>query len=130
LTTPILETPKRGDIFWADLPSSESVGSEQYGKRPVLIISINTINASLPICVIVPLSAQIQKQNRHHRIYIDESQKVSEPGTSGCPGESLALTEQVRCIGRKRLDPKRVAYLKPTALAAVESGVKYVLGLP
>ena len=53
-----------------------------------------------------------------------------KPGTQGCRGESLALTEQVRCIARKRLDPKRVTRLESVALASVEAGVKYVLGLP
>jgi mRNA-degrading endonuclease toxin of MazEF toxin-antitoxin module len=107
-----------------------AVGSEQYGKRPVLVISIDNINSSLPICVVVPLSEQLHKANRNHRIRIPESEKIQETGTRGCPGESLALTEQVRCISRERLDPKRVARLKSVAVAAVEAGVKYVLGIP
>ena len=130
MTIPLQDIPERGDIFWADLPSYDSVGSEQHGSRPVLILSVDVINASLPICVIVPLSAQLAKANTSHRIRILESEKIQEPGTQGCRGESLALTEQVRCIARKRLDHKRVARLEPVALASVEAGVKYVLGLP
>lgn len=59
-----------------------------------------------------------------------EAEKTPEPGTKGCPGDSLALTEQVRCISRARLDPKRIARVSPIALGAVEAGIKYVLGLP
>jgi mRNA-degrading endonuclease toxin of MazEF toxin-antitoxin module len=121
-------TPKKGDIFWADLPASQSTGSEQRGRRPVLVVSIDIIN-TLPICVIVPLSRSLHKANRHHRIKIIESHKIQEPGTNGCSGDSLALTEQVRCISRSKLDPHRVARLKPTATAAVEAGLKYVLGI-
>ena len=130
MTIPTRDIPERGDIFWADLPSYDSVGSEQRGARPVLILSVNIINASLPICVIVPLSAQLAKANTNHRIRVLESERIQKPGTQGRGGESLALTEQVRCIARKRLDPKRVARLKSVALASVEAGVKYVLGLP
>lgn len=130
MSPPEPETPQRGDIFWAELPSVESNGSEQHGRRPVVVLSVNVINFSLPICVIVPLSGQISKENRHHRIKIPESQKIQEPGTSGCQGDSIALTEQIRCISRTRLDQRKVARLKPVAIGAVEAGIKYVLGLP
>ncbi|MEW6211538.1 MAG: type II toxin-antitoxin system PemK/MazF family toxin [Acidobacteriota bacterium] len=130
MTTPVQNLPKRGDIFWASLPAGESAGSEQHGTRPVLVISVDIINENLPICVIVPLSNQLHKENRHHRIRIVESEKIQEPGTRGCPGDSLALTEQLRCISRNRLDANRVARLKPIAMGAVEAGIKYVLGLP
>jgi mRNA-degrading endonuclease toxin of MazEF toxin-antitoxin module len=96
----------------------------------VLIISVNIVNSTLPICIVVPLTSQLDKPNRVHRIRVLESHKVQELGTNGCPGDSLALTEQVRCISRERLDGKRVARLKSVAIAAVESGIKYVLGIP
>ena len=130
MTTPALDIPKRGDIYWANLPVVEGVGSEQYGRRPVLVVSVDIINKALPVCVVVLLSEQLHKENRHHRIKILETQKVQEPGTKGCPGDSLALTEQIRCISRKRLDPKRIATVKPLGVAAVEAGIKFVLGLP
>jgi mRNA interferase MazF len=120
--------PKRGDIFWADLPEYNSVGSEQHGRRPVLVLSTDAVNERLPICIIVPLSNQLQKVNRHHRIKILESEKIQEAGTPGCPGESLALTEQIRCISQQRLGQK-VASVKPVAIAAIEAGIKFVLKL-
>ncbi len=123
-----LTQPQRGDIFWADFPSNQSAGSEQRGRRPVLVVSVSVINA-LPICIIVPLTSQLNKANRHHRIILIESHKIQEPGTQGCRGDSLALTEQIRSISRIRLDAQRIAKLKPTAMAAVEAGIKYVLGI-
>jgi len=96
----------------------------------VLVLSVDAVNRAIPVCVVVPLSHQLDKANRQFRIRIVESGKINESGTKGSPGDSVALTEQIRCISRQRLDPKRVAYLKPVALAAVEAGVKYVLGLP
>jgi mRNA-degrading endonuclease toxin of MazEF toxin-antitoxin module len=131
-----LAQPKRGDIFWAKLPAIESVGSEQRDDRPVvvmsevMVVSIDEINDQVPICVIVPLTNALEKENRKNRIRIPANFKVDEPGTKGSPGDSLALTEQIRCISVERLDRKRVAYLKPTARNAVEGGIKYVLRIP
>ena len=114
--------PKRGDIYWADFPKTEGLGSEQVGRRPVVIVSTNLINSTSPIVVIVPLSARVSKANRQHRILIPENEKISEPDTEGCGGESLALTEQVRVLSRERLYGKRVARLTPKGLSAVRSG--------
>jgi len=124
------DIPRRGDIFWAKLPLTASQGSEQYGDRPVLVLSIDAINSSLPIAVVVPLSERLHKANNKYRIRIPESEKIQESGTAGCKGESLALTEQIRCISRDRLGDKRLARLTPSAVAAVESGVAYILGIP
>jgi len=134
VSTPRQEIPRRGDIFWADLPSAESVGSEQYGRRPVLVLSADTINRSLPICIVVPLTSVLDKAktNRQHRIIILERYKIadpSDPNYSLCKGDSLALTEQIRCISRNRLGDRRVASVEPIGVNAVEAGVRYVLGL-
>ncbi len=139
MSTPISQlAPRRGEIYWAELPELESVGSEQRGRRPVLvmsevlIVSVDNVNKDVPICVIVPLTGVITKTPRQFRIRIPQSEKIDEPGTSGCPGDSLALTEQIRCISVSRLDKRKgkVAQVTPQAIAAVEAGIKYVLKLP
>jgi len=121
--------PRRGDIFWADFPLTESVGSEQHKERPALVVSADAVNFALPVCIVVPLSTQMDKW-RQHRIRIHESDKIQEPGTAGCPGESLALTEQIRVVSVERLSLKRIACLKPAAMAKVEAGIRYVLAIP
>jgi len=129
-TTPSQPPPKRGDIYWASFPRSKSVGSEQWKDRPVLVMSDDFVNQRLPVCMVVPLSEQIQKANRWFRILIPDSEKIQEAGTRGCSGDSLALCEQLRCIDQSRLIGKRLAIAKPTAVAAVETGIKYILRLP
>ena len=121
-------TPQRGDIFWVQLPQGQSIGSEQHGTRPCVVLSASIISAHMPIAIIVPLSSQLHKGNREFRIRIPQSEMIPDPGCT-CPDESIALSEQVRCISRDRLDARRVGRLKPVGLAAVEAGVKYVLGL-
>lgn len=93
-------------------------------------MSDNLVNQRLPICLVVPLSEQTTKANRWFRILIPDSEKIQETGTKGCRGDSLALCEQLRCIDKSRLIGKRLARAKPAAVAAVETGIKYVLRLP
>ena len=97
----------------------------------VLVVSVDNVNRDVPICVIVPLTTSTTKTPRQFRIRIPQAEKIDVTGTSGCPGDSLALTEQVRCISVSRIDKKKgkVATVTPQALAAVEIGLKYVLKL-
>jgi mRNA-degrading endonuclease toxin of MazEF toxin-antitoxin module len=131
VSTPTLpQPPQRGDIYWASFPRSKSVGSEQWKDRPVLVMSESFVNQRLPVCMVIPLSEQVHKANRWFRILIPDSEKIQEPGTRGCSGDSLALCEQLRCIDQSRLIGKRLAIAKPGAVAAVETGIKYILRLP
>lgn len=139
MSTPTSQlAPRRGEIYWAELPELESVGSEQRGRRPVLVmsevlvVSVDNINRDVPICIIVPLTGVLTKTPRQFRIRIPQAEKIDEPGTGGCPGDSLALTEQIRCISVERFDKRKgkVARVTPQAIAAVEAGIKYVLKLP
>ena len=53
---------RRGDIFYADL--GINVGSEQNGRRPVLIIQNDTGNAYSPTVIVLPLTTEIKKEER------------------------------------------------------------------
>jgi len=120
---------KRGDIFYAEFPEDESLGSEQHGRRPCAVMSANLLNDRLNVAIVVPLSTVVTKANRQYRILIPENQKLSEPGTAGCPGESVALCEQVRIISKARMDSVRVAHLTAVAIGSIEAGLAYVLNI-
>lgn len=123
--------PQRGDIYWLEIKKEQTLGSEQYGYRPWLVVSANSIHG-LPVVVAVPLTSELHKIEgaRQFRILIPEKEKIQEPGhTKGCPGESLALTEQVRVLSAERLPPQRAARLTERALGAVEAGIAFVLDI-
>jgi len=48
---------RRGDIYWLDLRSGK--GSEQQGRRPVLVIQNDTGNQYSPNTIIAPLTTSI-----------------------------------------------------------------------
>ena len=97
------------------------------------MVSVNSINAQLPIVVAVPLTSELHKIEgaRQFRILIPESPKIQEPGhPKGCKGDSLALTEQIRVLSIERLPARRAARLLPErAMGAVEAGMAFVLDI-
>jgi len=87
------------DVYLADL--NPTIGREQRGKRPVLIISNNYENL-LDVVTILPLTSL--KKNR--RVYPNEvllKDELEKP--------SLVLCQQIRTISKQRL-VKRLTNIK------------------
>jgi Growth inhibitor len=85
-------------IFWADLDPVR--GAEQAGLRPVLVISSEDINMSLPIVTIVSLTSV--KPGR--KVYPVEAYLYKSE--TGLPKDSIAMTHQIRAISKGRLVDK------------------------
>ncbi len=80
-----------GDIFWM-LPDP-TVGREQRGGRPGLVISAHRYLESFPeLAIIVPLTGTEKSWISH----------VAVEG-EGLDGKSWAMTEQVRSISKRRI---------------------------
>lgn len=88
-----MKTIKRGDMYYADL--NPAVGSEQDGKRPVLICSNDLGNKYSPTVVVVPLTCNIMKRQLPTHVTISKA--------DGIDRDSLALAEQIRTLDRSRL---------------------------
>ena len=82
------------DVYLADL--NPTVGREQFGKRPVLVISNNYENL-LDVMTVIPITSR--KEGR--KIYPNE---VLLPTELERP--SILLCQQVRTISRHRLIKK------------------------
>lgn len=86
------------DIFWADLEPTK--GSEQAGKRPVLVVSTEEANQALPIVTILSLTSI--KPGR--KIYPIEAFLKAE--ATGLSKDSIAMAHQIRAISKERLGEK------------------------
>ena len=84
---------KRGNVFIADL--SPTIGSEQFGKRPVVILSNNLSNKYSPTILIAPLTKVIKKEILPTHIFIEKNEFLKY--------DSLILLEQLRTIDKSRL---------------------------
>jgi len=73
-------------------------GSEQSGRRPVLIVSREEINQVLSVVNIIPLTSL--KAGR--KVYPNEA--LVPRGTAGLWADSIALCYQIRMIDKRRLE--------------------------
>ena len=72
-------------------------GSEQAGLRPVLIVSTETINASLPIVTVLPLTTWRSSR----RIYPTEVLLPAQ--IAGQSNDSIVMAHQIRTLAKYRL---------------------------
>jgi mRNA interferase MazF len=113
---------KRGDVFWADLlPRS---GSEQSGRRPVVIVSHDGFNrvAAWRSIIVVPLSTSPAQRRR------GPTAVLLAKGTAGLRRESVALCHQVTTLDRLKLS-ERVGEVPAGALKRVDEGLRAALAL-
>lgn len=82
-------------VFMADL--NPVIGSEQQGKRPVLVISDETTNTVMPVVTILPLTSL----KRGRRVYPNEL--LLKKGVAGLTSDSIVLAHQIRTIAKQRL---------------------------
>lgn len=82
-------------VFIADLNPVQ--GSEQRGKRPVLIISDENFNRLMPVVTVLPITSL--KEGR--KVYPNEALLVR--GAANLSQDSLVLAHQIRTISKQRL---------------------------
>ena len=85
---------KRGEIYYANL--GESIGSEQSGTRPVLIIQNNIGNRFSPTVIVACMTSKIFKNEIPTHVRLDS-------GSYNLPSDSLVLCEQIKTIDKIRL---------------------------
>jgi mRNA interferase MazF len=113
---------KRGEVYWADLvPRS---GSEQTGRRPVILVSDDGFNLTpgWRSIIVVPISTSAAQGKRGPTV-------VELPGGSaGLPRVSFAICHQVTTLDRAKLT-KRIGALPFELMREVESGLKAAMDL-
>ncbi|MCL1873595.1 MAG: type II toxin-antitoxin system PemK/MazF family toxin [Clostridiales bacterium] len=83
------------EIYYCSL--DPTVGSEQKGTRPVLIISTDAVNHNLPVSTILPLSSV----KPGDKIYPTEI--LLDQNVTGLSKQSVAMVQQIRTISHNRL---------------------------
>ncbi|HKI37267.1 MAG TPA: type II toxin-antitoxin system PemK/MazF family toxin [Gemmataceae bacterium] len=112
---------QRGEIYFVDL--DPVVGREQAGVRPVVVVSIDTIN-QLPLVVTVVPGTNGANFRR------DFPSTVRVPSNeSGLPVETVFLCFQVRALDHSRFPGQPAGRLAPRRLQAIERAIRYCQGL-
>lgn len=110
---------KRGEIYFADL--SPVVGSEQGGKRPVLIIQNNIGNKFSPTVIVAAITARISKSKlpTHVEVKAKDVDLIKD---------SVILMEQIRTIDKKRIIQK-IGKLDSKTMEKVDEALLISVGL-
>ena len=113
---------RRGDLFWAELrPRS---GSEQQGRRPVIVVSHDGFNETpgWQSIIVVPCSTSQAQRKRGPTVV------TLTAGTGGLAADCVALCHQITTLDRSKLT-QRIGALPESDLLAVEAGIKAAIDL-
>lgn len=109
---------KRGEMYYADL--SPTIGSEQSGVRPVVIIQNDTGNFFSPTVVVAAITGRTKKTNMPTHCLI--------PAGNGLEVPSVALLEQVRTIDKVRLS-SYIGKLDESTMKGIDRAIAASMGL-
>ena len=107
--------PARGDCVEVDF--DPTLGHEQSGVRPALVLSEALYNSRTDLCVVCPITSQAKG-------YPFE---VSLP--KGLPKPSVVLVDQIKTIDWKSRTVKFLAKCPANAISEVEAKLRALLGL-
>lgn len=115
-------TVHRGEIYFVNLNPVR--GREQAGTRPVLVLSIDTINF-LPLVVTVVVGTKGANVPRDY-----ESNARVFAADSGLEFETVFMGFQLRSLDAMRFPKAPAGRIAGEVLQRVERAVQYSLGLP
>jgi mRNA interferase MazF len=110
--------PGRGEVWAADLNPTR--GREQAGRRPVLVVSVDTFNRGpADLVIVVPLTSTLRDVPSHVRV---------SPPEGGLRHPSAILCEAVRSVSRGRL-VERWGAVSAATMTRVEDVLRILLRL-
>lgn len=113
---------KRGDVYVAELvPRS---GSEQTGRRPVIIVSHDGFNSTpnWRSIIVIPMSTSANQARR------GPTAILINRGEGGLTQDSVALCHQVTTLDRSKLK-QRLGKLPSERMMEIETGLKAAMDM-
>ena len=108
---------KRGDLFWVNLNPIK--GSEQAGRRPVVVIQNDIGNELASTIIVAPLTTKHFSKEYPTNVSIPK-------GTAGLNSNSIVLLSQIRTIDKSRLE-KKIGELSAPYLEKINQAIKVSL---
>ena len=108
---------KRGEIYSASFP--DSVGSEQGGVRPVIIIQNDIGNRWSPTVIVATVTSKLKKTVLPTHVEIDSDFLAKE---------SIVLLEQIKTIDKSRLRDY-LGTLDEEKMSEIDKAIKISLGV-
>jgi mRNA interferase MazF len=106
----------RGELRWADL--NRTIGREQSGERPVLILSQDIFNQRSGTVIAMALTSQEQRAG---------FPLTHEIAKSKLPKRSWVKISQIRTLSTERIG-KKIGSIGPEELAHILEGLNEIIG--
>lgn len=106
----------RGDVLWADL--NPTVGHEQSGERPVLVLSNDVFNDRSGTVIAVALTSMEPRAG---------FPLTFELSNASLPKISWVKISQIRTLSIKRIG-KKITRISPEELAIILAGLNEIIG--
>ncbi len=106
----------RGEVRWADL--NPTIGREQSGERPVLILSQNVFNERSGTVIAMALTSQEQRAG---------FPLTHEISGAKLPKRSWIKISQIRTLSVERIG-KKIGSIDPEELVRVIEGLNEIIG--
>ena len=110
---------KKGEIYIYDF--GEPNGSVQAGRRPVLVVQENRLNAKSPTTVIAAITSIPKKQYMSSHVWLGKE--------CGLHADSQVLLEQIRTVNQNELGAYVGTVRDPDTLRLISDGIKKQFGL-
>lgn len=110
---------RRGDLFYVDLNPTK--GSEQKGRRPVLILQNDVGNEVSPTTIVAPLTTKSFSKEYPTNVNVPK-------GVAGLKEDSTVLLSQIRTVDKTRLENK-IGHLQDRYMERVDAAIRVSLGL-
>ena len=108
-------TPEAGDIVWVDL--EPSVGHEQGGRRPALVVSEGAYNSISTYALVCPITRNTRPWP--FKVFLD----------GNAPVTGAVLADQVRAIDFHLRSLRRAGRIPAEALAEVRANIAAIIGI-
>jgi len=112
--------PHRGNLYWVNL--DPTIGGEIKKTRPCVVISPDAANRAGPLVIIAPVSKVEGKKAFFHEVLLPKD-------TVGLPFDSKIKVFQLRCVDKRRLNPKPIGTLPPDLIRLLDEKIRIVTGL-
>ena len=106
----------RGDIIWADL--NPSIGHEQSGMRPILVLSHEVFNKNSGTVIAVAITSQPQKAGFPLTLELEKTK---------LPKKSWIKISQIRTLSVKRLR-KKIGVARFEEIELAVEGLNEIIG--
>jgi mRNA interferase MazF len=110
--------PSRGDVVMVNL--DPTIGHEQGGQRPALVVSADAQNRSpAELVIVAPITGTDRGIPAHVKVAASEG---------GLTKASVVMVDQIRTISRQRV-ARRLGAVSPATMSQVEIRLRRILDL-